>query len=89
MLLCSAQLPTDPAAIPMMDGGSFLMEVRLNVMVLPTTELGLDLLEQYISTVTLQLPQQESFTVPYLMVVETSRASMWGYIQTVQVSPVH
>ena len=53
-----------------------------------TTELGLDLQEQYVSTVTPGLPQQESSTVTYLMAVETYKASMWGYTLPPQVSPV-
>ena len=71
--------------------GTFLMEIRSNVLVLHTTELGLFLLvvvDQYISTVTLGLPQRESSTVTYLMPVETYRASMWGYMLQAQVSPV-
>ena len=89
MLHCAAQLPAQAAVFPVMDGGTFLMEVRLNVLVLPTTELGLETLEQYIFTVTLGLPQQESSTVTYLMPIETYRASMWGYMLPPQVSPVH
>ena len=92
VLLWSAQLPTQPAVYPLMDlSGTFLMEVRSNVMVLHTTEPRLILilvLGLYVSTVTLGLPQQESFTVTYLMTVETYRVSMWGYIMPPQVSPV-
>ena len=75
--------------------GTFLMEVLSNVLRLyHTTELELfllilDLVEQYVSIVTLGLPQQESSAVTYLMPVETYRASLWGYILTPQVSPVH
>ena len=46
--------------------GTFLMEVRSDVLTLyHTTELGLNLLnlEQYVSTVTLRVTQQESSTV--------------------------
>ena len=71
--------------------GTFLMEVRSNVMVLHTTEPRLILilvLGLYVSIVTLGLPQQESSTVTYLMTVETYRASMWEYIMPPQVSPV-
>ena len=71
--------------------GTFLMKVLFNVLVVHTTEVELflmDLVEQYVSTVTLGLPQQESFTVTYLMTVETSRAFMWGYILPPQVNPV-
>ena len=89
MLLCSAPVPAQTAAFLVMDGGTFLMEVKQNALVLHSTELGLEALEQYISTVTLGLPQQESSTVQYVMPVETSRASMWGFILTQQVSPVH
>ena len=72
--------------------GTFLMEVGSNVLVPHTTELGLFLIlvvEHYVSTVTLGLPQQESFTVTYLVLVETYRASMWEYIMPPQVSPLH
>ena len=71
--------------------GTFLMEAESNVWALHTTELGSFLMlvvEQYVSTVTLGLPQQESSTVTYLMPVETFRASMWGYILLPQVSLV-
>ena len=93
MLLCSAHPPIQDAVYPLMDlSGTFLMEVQSNVLVLHTTELGLimDMLvvEQYVSTVILGLPQQESFTVTYLIPVESFRASMWGYIMP-QVSPVY
>ena len=58
-----------------------------------TTEVGLALtallLEQHVSTVTLGLPQRESSTVTYLMLLEFFRASMWGYIIPPQVSPVY
>ena len=93
MLLCSVQQPTYPAVYPLMDlSGTFLMEVQSNVLRLyHTTELGLimDMLvvEQYVSTVTLRLPQQESSTVTYLTPVETFRAFMWEYIMPPQVSP--
>ena len=71
-------------------GGTFLMEVGSNVLRLyHTTELGLFLMEQYVSTVTLGLPQQESSAVTYLMAVETYRVSMWGYILPPPVSPVY
>ena len=77
--------------------GTFLMEVLFNVLGLPTTELGLFIIifmvmvlmvvGQYVSTVTLRVPQQESSAVTYLMPVETYRASMWGYTLPSQVSP--
>ena len=93
MLLCAVQLPGKPAVYPVMDlSGTLLMEVLFNALVLHTTEPGLLVLvvvQQYFSTVTLGLPQQESSAVTYLMPVETFRASMWGYILTQQVSPVH
>ena len=95
MLLWYVQLPTTPAVFPWMDlSGTFLMEVQSNVLRLyHTTEPGLivtsPLLGQYVSTVTLRLPLQESSAVTYLMPVETFRASMWGYIMPPQVSPVH
>ena len=76
--------------------GTSLMEVGSNVLVLHTSELGLLLvflillvLDQYVSTVTLGLPQQESSTVTYLIAGETYRASMWEYILPPLVSPVH
>ena len=68
------------------------MEVLSNVLELPTTELGLFpllVVEQYVSTATLGLPQQESSTVIYLVAMEAYKASMWGYILPPQVSPVH
>ena len=93
MLLSSVQLLAQAAVYPLMDlTGTFLMEVLFNALVLHTTELGLFpllVVEQYVSTVTPGLPQQESSTVTYLMPVETYRVSMWGYILQVQVSPVH
>ena len=86
-------MPVQAAVYQLMDlSGTFLMEVRSNALILNhTIEPGLFLVdlvvEQYVSTVTLGLPQQESSTVMYL-VVETYRASMWGYIIPPQVSPV-
>ena len=76
------------------------MEVELNVLILyHTTEvelmefiatgMGLETLEQYFSTVTLRLPQQESSAVRHAMPEELFRVSMWGYILPPQVSPVH
>ena len=65
-----------------------LMEVLSNVLGLHTTEPGLFLLlvvGQYVSIVTLGLPQQESSTVTYVMPVETY--SMWEYMLPQQVSP--
>ena len=97
VLLCTAQLPTYPAVF--LDHhqeliGTFLMEVRLNVLVpYHTIEVGLMHsclpMEQYFFIVTLGLPQQESSTVRYVMPLEFFRASMWGYILPLQVSPVH
>ena len=91
LLLWSAQVPVQAVVYPLMDlSGTFLMEVLFNVLVLPTTEGGLflrDLVEQYVSTVTLGLPWQESSTVTFQK-VEAYRASMWGYILPPQVSPV-
>ena len=71
--------------------GTSLMEVQSNVLRLyHTSGLGLFwVVEQYVSTITLGLLQQESSTVRYLMPVETFRASMWGYILPPQVSPAH
>ena len=97
VLLCSVQLPTDPAVFLYHHQeliGTFLMEVVSQILTLyHTTEPGLILrfllLEQYFSTVTLELPQQESSAVTYLMPLELFRASMWGYILPPQVSPVH
>ena len=43
-----------------------------------TTVLGL-LLEQYISTATLRVLQQETSAVTYLVPMEQYRAHMWGY----------
>ena len=92
VLLCSAQLPAQAAVCPLMDLiGTFLMEVQSNVLVLHTTELGLFLIvvvEQYVSIVTLGLPQQESSTVTYLMPMEYFGRCMWGYVLPPQVSPV-
>ena len=97
MLLCAVQVPTDIAVF--LDHhqeliGTFLMEVGSKIPILyHTTEVGLMdtrlLLEQYFSTVTLRVPQQESSAVRYLMIIEFFRASMWGYILPPQVSPVH
>ena len=93
VLLWSAQPPIQDAVHPPMDLiGTFLMEVQSNILVLHTTELGLIMdmvVQQYVSIVTLGLPQQESSAVRYLMPVETYRASMWGYMLPPQVSPVH
>ena len=97
VLLCSVQLPTYPAVI--LDQhqeliGTFLMKVGLKVLILyHTTEHGQVpssfLLEQYSSTVTLELPQQESFAVRYVMPMEILKASMWEYMVPSQVSPVY
>ena len=95
MLLCSAQLPTTPAVF--LDHhqeliGTFLMEVGSTALIFYHTKevelmlFGL-LLEQYFSTVTLRLPQQESSAVRYVMPEELFRVSMWGYILPPQVSP--
>ena len=72
------------------------MKVRLKIQILyHTTEVGLMLvvlfLEQYFSTVTPRVPQQESSAVRYemMMALELFRAFMWGYILPLQVSPVH
>ena len=69
--------------------GTFPMELRSKALAWHSPELGLFLLEQYVSTVTLGLPQQESSAVTYLMAVETYRASMSGYILPLQVSAVY
>ena len=73
VLLCAAQLPTYPAVF--LDHhqeliGTFLMEVGLTSLILyHTTDVGLmevcllEDLEQYFSTVTLRVPQQESSAV--------------------------
>ena len=97
VLLCAVQVPTYIAVF--LDHhqeliGSFLMEVGSKIPILyHTTEIGLIvkgfLLEQYFSTVTLRVPQQEFSAVRYLMPIEFFRASMWGYILPPQVSPVH
>ena len=97
MLPWTAQLPTYPAVFLSQHQeltGTFLTEVGLKLLIFyHTTEEGLMddglLLEEYISTVTLRVPQQESFAVRYLMPLDLSRASMWGYILPPQVSPVH
>ena len=77
------------AVYPLMDlTGTFLVEVLSNVLVQHTTELGLFLIlvvEQFVSTVTQGLPQQESSTVTF-QAVGAYRASMWGYILPPQVS---
>ena len=97
VLLCAVQVPTYIAVF--LDHhqeliGSFLMEVGSKIPILyHTTEIGLIvkgfLLEQYFSTVTLRVPQQEFSAVRYLMPIEFFRASMWGYILPPQVNPVH
>ena len=94
VLLCSVQLPTHPAVHLQTKRHSGTCPTELSFLVIilyHTTELGLDLQEQYCSTVTLRLPQQESSAVTYLMTVETYRVSMWGYILPIatQVNPVH
>ena len=92
VLLCSVQLPSQAAVHPhtKRHSGTCPMELSSQMLVLNhTTELGLDLQEQYVSTVTPGLPQQESSAVTYLMTVETYRASMWGYILPLQVNPIH
>ena len=98
VLLCSAQLPTHPAVFLSKELiGTFLMEVMCQILILyHTTELGLMEigihlvgLEQYFSTVTLGLPQQESSAVRHSMPEELFRVSMWGYILPPQVSLVH
>ena len=98
LLLCSAQLPLTEAAV-FLDHhqeliGTFLMGVGWTASILyHTTEVGLMhiilLLEQFFSTVTLRVTQQESSAVRYLMSLEFFRASMWGYILIPQVSPVY
>ena len=79
--------------------GTFLMEVGSVILILyHTTEVGLmvkgfllvvHLAEQYFSTVTLRVPQQESSAVRYVMPLELFRDSMWEYMMPPQVSPVH
>ena len=99
VLLCSAQLLTQAVVhLQILKlSGTFPMDLRsYQILTWHSPELGLLLLEQYVSTVTLRLPQQESSAVTYLMPVETYRVSMWGYIlpigytgPTQVVSPVH
>ena len=96
VLLWSVPLPTYPAVHLQTKkrSGTFPMEVRSKTLVSHhlawhSPELGLNRQQQYVSTVTLGLPQQESSAVTYLMPVETCRASMWGYILPPQVGPVH
>ena len=98
VLLCAVQLPTYPAVFLLQHQeiiGTFLMEVGSKIPILyHTTEVGLMEthllnLEQYFSTVTLRVPQQESSAVRYVMPLEFFRASMWGYILPPQVNPVH
>ena len=79
--------------------GTFLMEVGSVILILyHTTEVGLmvkgfllvvHLVEQFFSTVTLRVPQQESSAVRYEMPPELLRAFMWGYTMPLQVSPIY
>ena len=98
VLLCTVQLPTYLHSVFLLQHqeliGTFLMEVGLKIPTpYHTTELRLMhitlLLEQYFSSVTLRVPQQESSTVRYVMPIKLFRASMWGNILPPQVSLVH
>jgi len=83
-----AELPTDPAVQLQIQklSGTFPMEVQSQILLRAgsqqesyhTTVLDL-LLEQYISTATLRVLQQETSAVTYLVPMELYRASMWGY----------
>lgn len=85
---CYVQLPMDVAARQafLQLSGTFPMERKFQILLTGrmhhTIEQGLAgilVLEQYVSIANLKAPQQESSTVTYMMPMEISRVSMWGY----------